>query len=201
MVSLTVHESIRDVTTCNLADFYAVVREYLPDTDEAELHELILDPGGILQGYYKDECLIGVAYGAVNSTESFRLIGIAIVDPYRGQGRGSRLLQTLEKKAYDKGYRHISLGSADGYAERFYLKNGYSIESLKILSDNDDWKTVELWDYPLLRIESQGKYTKLVIQISDYERSDKVSICESYGGCDSFYVFEKCLGEGVSMQQ
>ena len=86
------------------------------------------------------------------------------------------------------------MGSADGYVERFYIKNGYQPQSLKILTDNDKWKEREHPQFKITDVEEQGKYTKLVLGNMDYENMDKHGLCEFYGGHDCFFVFGKEIG-------
>jgi N-acetylglutamate synthase-like GNAT family acetyltransferase len=138
-----------------------------------------------------EDKLIGVCFGGRRDKEHFGLAGIAIIYPYSKQGRGSILLKYFEDSVKLKGYKNISVGSGDGYVEHFYIKNGYTISSLKILTENNIWKEKKNDVYPISRIETQGIYTKLVIENIKYETTDKDEICTFYGGRDRFYIFEK----------
>ena len=53
------------------------------------------------------------------------LQGIAVRETVYGQGYGSRMLGFFEQQVKHAGYEAVSLGSAGGYVDRFYLKNGY----------------------------------------------------------------------------
>ena len=48
-----------------------------------------------------------------------------MLDRYAGRGFGSRLLQYFDRQIERAGYTVCSLGSAGGYVEHFYIKNGY----------------------------------------------------------------------------
>jgi len=185
-------EIIKEISNTDFNEFNAIVQEYLPGTDEDELVRKY-NNNGIFTGYYLDSKIIGVCFGIGEDKSNFSLSGIAIVHPYNMQGRGGHLLKYFEAVVKSKGYKNISLGSGDGYVERFYLKNGYKLQSLKILTENDMWKEKKDHQFPITRIETQGQYTKLVIENIKYEDTDKRIICDFYCGSDCFYVFEKNL--------
>ncbi len=71
--------------------------------------------------------LIGVAYGRPSPQKDGDVIleGIAVIQPHAGQGIGSQLLHFFERQAEKGGHSSVSLGSAGGYVEHFYMKNGY----------------------------------------------------------------------------
>ena len=118
--------------------------------------------------------------------------GIAIVEPHNGVGRGGKLLAFFEKQVGSLGYGSISLGSADGYVERFYLKNGYRAVELKILVEHG-----AVWEnhpaFPVVEIQTQGWDNKLVINVQDYFAINKEELRAHYGGITAFFVFEKVL--------
>jgi len=188
-------EKINVVPSNDFVNFNNIVQEYLPGTSERELHKKFNSPNTVFTGYYLDEKLIGVCFGESTDTEHFTLIGIAIIHPHNKQGRGSKLLSYFESIVKSKGNKKISLGSAgDRYVESFYINNGYIVSSLKILTENETWKQKKNDLVPISKIETQGKYTKLVIENLLYDTTDKDNVCEFYAGCDCFYVFEKNIG-------
>ena len=69
--------------------------------------------------------LIGLCYGLPDPPDGVILDGIAMLDRYAGRGFGSRLLQYFDRQIERAGYTVCSLGSAGGYVEHFYTKNGY----------------------------------------------------------------------------
>ena len=144
-------------------------------------------------GYYFDTCLIGAAYGVASEfNDGFSLDGIAIIHPYNGVGRGGKLLAFFEKRVALLGYASISLGSAGGYVERFYLKNGYRAAELKILvPPGTTWKNHPA--FPVVEVQEQGGYDKLVLAVADYFAMDKQELTRHYGGEESFFVFTKEL--------
>ncbi|MDR0475160.1 MAG: GNAT family N-acetyltransferase [Treponema sp.] len=184
-------ENIKEIFDNDLIEFNNIVQEYLPGTTKDELYEIYHKKNSVFVGYYLEEKLIGVCFGDIRDNMYFSLIGIAIIHPYNKQGRGSKLIQYFEKIVKTKKYNKISVGSADGYVEHFYIKNNYKLSSLKILTNNEEWEKRHNDLFPVSNVEKQGEYTKLVIENIIYEKPDKQEICKYYGGCDCFYVFEK----------
>jgi GNAT superfamily N-acetyltransferase len=69
--------------------------------------------------------VIGVSYGSRASASEVVLQGIAVTAAWSGRGVGSRLLSAWEGCVASHGYDEVSVGSAEGYVEHFYAKNGY----------------------------------------------------------------------------
>lgn len=184
-------ETIKEICNDDLIEFNNIVQEYLPGTTKDELYKMYRNENSIFAGYYIEDKLIGVCFGDIWDDVYFSLIGIAIIHPYNKQSRGSKLLQYFENIVKNKNYEKISVGSASGYVEHFYLKNDYVLSSLKILTDNDKWKQRHNDLFPVSKVEKQKEYIKLVIENIIYEKTDKNKLCEYYEGFDCFYVFEK----------
>jgi GNAT superfamily N-acetyltransferase len=186
-------ETVKFIPREDYAALSAIAAEYLGQ-DPGVLKEMYDATPSAFTGYYIDDTLVGCCYGKGNDSGSFSLEGIAVVHPYHAHGRGGKLLAFFEKSVVALGYFHIGLGSAGGYVERFYMKNGYRPTALKILVEGDCWRQKQAgYAYPVTAVETQGLYTKLVLSASDYANMDKDDIARHYGGVDSFFVFEKSL--------
>ncbi|MCL2363031.1 MAG: hypothetical protein FWC71_00020 [Defluviitaleaceae bacterium] len=178
---------------------HAIVAEYLPGTEAAALDKMCADNPFAMVGYYhENEChkseLIGVCYGGAGKDGDFSLDGIAIVHPHNAQGWGGELLAFFEAQVAALGYTSVSLGSADGYVERFYLKNGYTPTELKMYVTADcDPSSAKDASLPVSYTQPEGSRLKLVFSVDNYHEIDKASLCKHYNGSDAFYVFVKKL--------
>jgi GNAT superfamily N-acetyltransferase len=159
-------EEIRPPRPEERAAFLAIAQEYLPGIAPERIADMPLSLC-IACG----DRLLGVAYAEERTKDELCLQGIAVVYPYAAQGRGSALLRALEEEARRRGYAAISLGSADGYVEHFYQKNGYVPTELKIFS----------------------KSGVTVLPVVDYDAMDKPRLTAEHGGEHSFFVFRKEL--------
>lgn len=117
--------------------FYRLVNEYLPDSDPAQLQEyVILFPKAFLV-LLENEEVIGVAFGwhrklTVPKDDSFVLNGIAVRHDRQRNGYGKQLLHAFELAAKEYGTPAVSLGSASGYVENFYIDCGYTPTEYKV---------------------------------------------------------------------
>lgn len=94
----------------------------------------------------KDGELIGVAFGRDRSVQfpdddSFELCGIAIRYDHQRNGYGRALLAEFEKSAKAYGAKAVSLGSAEGYAEKFYISCGYMPSEYKAWENGAPWNS------------------------------------------------------------
>jgi len=171
-----------------------IVAEYLPGTEISALDKMCADNPTTVVGYYHDDELIGVCYGFPTKDRDFSLDGIAIVWDYMKAGRGGELLALFESQVKALGYTSISLGSADGYVERFYLKNGYTPTELKMYVAAD-YNPLSAQDAPyhITYIQPEGDRLKLVFTVNNYHQTDKDALCKHYNGSDAFFVFVKHL--------
>ena len=159
-------EEIRPPRPEERAAFLAIAAEYLPGIPPARVADMPLQ-----LCLARGEALIGVAYAEPRTRDELCLQGIAVVHPYNTQGRGGALLRALEGEARRRGYAAVSVGSADGYVERFYRKNGYVPVELKIFAPSG----------------------VTVLPVVDYDAMDKHSLTAAHGGGHSFFVFRKEL--------
>ncbi len=65
------------------------------------------------------------------------LEGIAVLDSCWRSGIGTRMLESLEEEARKKGKKSVSVGSAEGWVEKFYLANGYKPTELVVLGPGE----------------------------------------------------------------
>lgn len=111
--------------------FYAMQKEYLPDTDTEQCKKYFALYKEVYLICCKNKELVGICYGWSRAEEdpsdtSFTLQGICIKWDEAAKGLGSELLRAFEEAAEKLGYRTAGVGSAPGYVEHFYMKNGYT---------------------------------------------------------------------------
>jgi GNAT superfamily N-acetyltransferase len=122
----TEHIEIRSLNDDELQGAYApIARDYLEEKSlERWCDERRANPE-LTAGCFLNGRLIGLCYGLPDLPDGVVLEGIAMLEGYAGRGIGSRLLQYFERQIQEAGYTVCSLGSAGGYVEHFYIKNGY----------------------------------------------------------------------------
>ena len=113
------------------ADFSALTQEYLPGSDQKIMRDMFGKYPNTFLVIHADKQLIGAAFGWKRSEAEFCLNGIAVTAAYWRKGLGTQLLSAFEKQAAGYGAKKVSVGSAEGDAEKFYLHNGYIPQCFK----------------------------------------------------------------------
>lgn len=114
----------------NESAFYALAEEYLPGSEPENMRRFFeLYPNAFLS-LMMDDQLIGVAFGwprkyFAPEDPSFTLDGIAIKEKYWRKGYGKILLSAFVESAHSYGAPSVSVGSAGGYVEHFYMTCGF----------------------------------------------------------------------------
>ena len=185
-------ESVKIIPEQDYDKMKQIVEEYLPGTDD--MTQYIEQFPSTIVGYYIHDELIGVCYGSEFSQNEFSIDGIAIVRPYNGVGRGGKLISLFEQNVSLLGYKKISVGSAGGYVEGFYMKNGYVPVELKMYAKSSEWqdKSQDCL-YPIAYTQKEGERLKIVISVVDYDAMKKEEIEKYYNCEDAFFVFVKEL--------
>ena len=117
--------------------FYALAAEYLPDSDPAVMQARApLYPDAFIAAMDGPQ-VVGVCFGWPRRLDqsddaTFTLAGIAVTSSRQRQGIGTRLLASLSLAASASGHATLSVGSAGGYVERFYIHNGFTPVQYKI---------------------------------------------------------------------
>ena len=121
--------------------YYAFCAEYLPGSEPEKMKRYEkMFPEAFLAVTENDE-IIGAAFGWSREIEfpddtSFALDGIAVRYDFWKNGIGSRLLEHFEKAAELYGAKSVSVGSAGGYVENFYINRGYIPRCYKLWIDD-----------------------------------------------------------------
>lgn len=121
----------------NSVGFYGLAAEYLPDSSPEKMRERSeLFPEAFI-ALERDGQVIGVCFGwarglDVHEDKSFVLDGIAVKSDFQKNGYGKILLDAFEKAVSGYGYSLISVGSAGGYVEKFYIDCGFIPKEYKV---------------------------------------------------------------------
>lgn len=121
--------------------FYALAAEYLPGSDVQKMQKFVRMYPETFLVMLLERKVIGAAFGwprrwADPEDESFTLDGIAVRAEHQKKGYGKQLLAAFESAAARYGAPCVSVGSAGGYVERFYIENGYVPKQYKVWDDN-----------------------------------------------------------------
>ena len=123
---------VRTLGDSDLAQAYEIKNEYLDQSPYPPWAAMRAKYPDLFAGLFHRAKLVGICYGwpfheqRPEVRDAILLNGIAVVHPFNGQGHGGRLLRFFEGQVARRGAARITLGSAGGYVDRFYVKNGYA---------------------------------------------------------------------------
>jgi len=89
-----------------------------------------------MYGAYLDGKMIATVFLTQDDEETARVKSVAILEEYRGYGLGRYLMDFIEDKAREKGYKRVNL-MGRVWVEGFYHKLGY-----KTISEPYDYHTI-----------------------------------------------------------
>ena len=124
----------------NAPAFYALAAEYLPDSDPEQMRRFAEAYPRAFLALVLDGAVIGAAFGwprsyADPADPAFTLNGVCIAWDHWRKGGGRRLLAAFEDAARSYGAPAVSVGSAGGFVEDFYLACGYRPREYKAWVD------------------------------------------------------------------
>lgn len=144
---MVIVDVVKEKDRIDLVEIFKFQCQYFDKESYEEFYQRIVNKDAVYLAGYIDQQLVGICYGEIRRPEvEYCLQGIGIDHgndgKYLRKGLGSTLLQQFEEKVKHKGYRIISLGSADDpKVEAFYYKNKY--EPIEIVAKDKDGNEIE----------------------------------------------------------
>ncbi|WP_232701437.1 GNAT family N-acetyltransferase [Halobacterium wangiae] len=184
-----------DVRRAPPAEFdalYQMLCQRTGEREEAVVRDWYDTHPELFHGVYADGALVGFTAGRARSDTSVELVGIAVDDAYTRQGVGSRLLDAFESAAAELGYDRVSLGSAGGYVDEFYLANGYEPESILVRLHPEDVPEnhVDL-GFEILRERVDDGTQKFYVAPGGHDPERVQAVREAFGDPQAIYIVEK----------
>ncbi|MFH0906555.1 MAG: GNAT family N-acetyltransferase [archaeon] len=194
---------IKKIPASNLREAYKISNEYLDKESFEEFKKRYGLLPKLFIGYYRNGKIIGICHAKLDKDYGLILQGIAINFHLKAKGLGTKLLKFFEQQAKKCGFNYISLGSADGYVEHFYLKNNYNPSSLRInISKNKLPNNYKKLYYIQKEKNLKGNKIAIYFDISKYfiEKdienltTFKARIKKEFKIKNACYIFEKTIG-------
>ena len=137
--------------------------------------------------------VVGVCFAAVpHEGEGVVLDGLAVDGTRTRERVGTRLLTAFEERAAAAGFARVSLGSAEGYVEDFYLQNGYVPVEFLVTTAEEEPPLDESLE--VLRFRESGEALLLNIASENgYTQAEKERIRDLTSAHEVLLIFEKRL--------
>ncbi|MFB6073041.1 MAG: GNAT family N-acetyltransferase [Halobacterium sp.] len=188
---------VRRVPSTDFEDVYRLLCSRVGERDRDAVTDWYDDYPALFVGAYDDGDLVGFALGR-RAHGGAELVGIGVTEAYTRRGIGSRLLDAFEAGAVDLGVDRVSVGSAGGYVDEFYVGNGYRPESILVRTTRDALPADYRARFDVLREREDGDAWKVYIAPGgseddplDRERVERVR--RAFDDPDANYVMEKPL--------
>jgi GNAT superfamily N-acetyltransferase len=183
---------IRSPAPADEAGALALVGSLLPGMEEAFGACVARAPELALVAVQGTE-VVGVCFAAVpHEGEGVVLDGLAVDGARVREGLGSRLLAAFEERVAAAGFTRVSLGSAEGYVEDFYLQNGYIPVEFQVTTAEGEPPLDESLEVLRFREADEA----LVLNVASehgYTQAEKERIRELTSAHEVIFVFEKRL--------
>ncbi|NKB68591.1 MAG: GNAT family N-acetyltransferase [Candidatus Latescibacteria bacterium] len=183
------------IPPADLQAAFAIKCEYLDDQPFDKFSRLYQTHADLFVGLYLDDRLIGLCYGwpfaagGLEGANKIILQGIAVIEPYNAKGRGGLLLRHFEEQVAKRGRHTISVGSAGGYVEGFYQKNGYHPHQYMARIDRGSLPATT--DLTIDGHRDTDSETIVYLPAPTYDPERKALIKESLKAHEVIFIFEK----------
>lgn len=186
---------IRPVDESELADFRRLHNTYVGRNESLEtVRQWHREHPELLVGAYDDGQLVGHCLGIPRSGDEVELNGIAVDQSHRRQGIGTALLSAFEDLVASLGFQRVSLGSAGGYVDEFYVQNGYSPDSILVrLDPGEDPPDYTEVGYEIRDERLDGDLKKLYVGTDEYDPGFVEEIQEVFEDPEAIYIMSKKL--------
>lgn len=153
----------------------------------------------LFQGLFYREKLIGIAYGWPMTeireapADEMLLQGICVISDYWRHGLGSKLLLAFEEAVKKDGQWKIVLGSAGGFVDHFYMKNGYTPESLMLTwswKERPSEDTLAKYDW-LFAFPKEGDALRMFIEVSGFDENRQRQLQGDFPKAEVIFIFGK----------
>jgi GNAT superfamily N-acetyltransferase len=186
--------AIRSVEERELDDFRRLHNRLTASDESVEtVREWYDERPDLLLAASEDGDLIGFALG-VSGENGVQLEGIGARESHRREGIGSALLDRSEAAARERDADRISLGSAGGYVDEFYVANGYQPESVLLRFESGSMPSrYRSLDYDIARERVEDGLKKCYLGVDSYDPAFLSEVREAFDDPEAIYIMEKPL--------
>lgn len=182
---------------------YAIKTQYLDDAPFDEWVGVRRRYPDLFVACLRQGELIGIAYGRpADATKAYceegsaTLHGIAIVEEFVGKGYGSQLLRFFDRQVERAGYEAVGVGSAGGYVDHFYMKNGYDLVAFMIRLPSDSPCPPDLWaKHAVVAERFEGNQRKLYVNVSSLDNGLRDRLLRDCSAVEVVAIMNKKLGD------
>jgi hypothetical protein len=179
----------------DLKKFWKMQKQYLDEYTFDYVEKDYKKNKTLYIGAYNKDRLIGIAYGhpSKNVKSDIVLQGITVnhIKTYSRKGTGSKILNFFENQVKKLKKKSISLGSAEGYVEKFYLKNNYKPIELVIQVGKNKLPKNYKRKYKIKGEKEDKKYKWIRMTQKNYDSKLQKELKKYFNAKEVIYIFKK----------
>jgi predicted N-acetyltransferase YhbS len=140
-----------------------------------------------------DESVIGVTTGRLWEAGEASLAGIGLEPNRRGEGIGTRLVERFESNARERGIERLTVASAGGYVDQFYLDCGFEPERILVMNPTGGPAAHEDTEYDLTWARNDDGTQKCYVEAAEYDQSFLDEVRQEFDDDEAIYLMAKQL--------
>ena len=152
---------IKQILPTDIQNAFDVSKRCTLQTNKTKFMEQYNAHPELFRAVYDQNNIVGVCHAAEHENHLIIIHGIAVEPAYSGKGLGGKLLKEIEIAAKKLGGKTLSVGSAAGYVEKFYIKNGFKpIHFIAIIPKE---QPINKQEFNIINKREQGNDLELTI--------------------------------------
>lgn len=149
-------------------------------------------PSLFLVAIERDE-VIGVCTGRPRGEREVSLAGIGLESNRRGEGIGTRLVKRFEETASELGIERISVASAGGKVDDFYIDNGFRPEGILVMNPAEGPEGYVGTDFDIEWNRNEDDSRKCYVDVTEYNPSILETVRDEFDDNNAIYIMAKEL--------
>jgi N-acetylglutamate synthase-like GNAT family acetyltransferase len=134
---------------------------------------------------------IGVCTGRSRGENTVSLAGIGVEPNRRGEGIGTELLEQFEENAREAGIERVSVASAGGRVDGFYLENGFKPEKILVMNPAGRPRDYNRTDFDIEWGTNDDGSPKCYVHVSKYDPTVVEQVRDEFEDDHAIYIMVK----------
>lgn len=135
--------------------------------------------------------VLGVTTGRPRGDREASLAGIGLEPDRRGEGLGTRLLDRFEDNASECGLDRLSVASAGGRVDSFYIDNGYSPTKILVMDPDGGPENYADTDFDIEWDTNEDGSRKCYVDVREYDPAFLETVRDEFGDDHAIYIMVK----------
>jgi GNAT superfamily N-acetyltransferase len=141
----------------------------------------------------EEDEVIGVSTGRPRGERGVGVAGIGVRSDRRGEGIGTRLVRRFEEAARRIGTDRISVASAGGRVDEFYIDNGFEPEKILVMNPERGPEEYDATDFDIEWDRNEDGSRKCYVTVTGYDPTVLETARDEFNDDHAIYIMAKKL--------